>query len=167
MFELKRLSPGAIPGALALAERYRLLNEPSEAESICLDVLQIEPDNEQALVTMLLAQTDQFADGTASTKMAEAEQAARRIGDEFKRLYYSGLIRERRAKAQMRSAHASTNDSVREWLREAMSFYERAEAIRPTGHDEPLLRWNACARALNSLGAPAPDTQDYQPLLSE
>jgi len=167
MFELKRLSAGAIPGALALAERYRLLNEPSEAESICLDVLQIEPDNEQALVTMLLAQTDQFADGTASTKMAEAEQAARRIGDEFKRLYYSGLIRERRAKAQMRSAHASTNDSVREWLREAMSFYERAEAIRPTGHDEPLLRWNACARALNSLGAPAPDTQDYQPLLSE
>ena len=167
MFELKRLSVDAVPGALALAERYRLLNEPSEAESICLDVLQIDPDNEQALVTMLLAQTDQFADGIASTKMAEAEQAARRIGDEYKRLYYSGLIRERRAKAKMASAHGATNDSVREWLHEAMSFYERAEAIRPAGHDEPLLRWNACARTLNSLPAREPDTQDYQPLLSE
>ena len=167
MFELKRLSADALPRALALAERYRLLNEPSEAESICLDVLQIDPDNEQALVTMLLAQTDQFADGTASTKMAEAEQAARRIADEYKRLYYLGLIRERRAKAQMASAHGATNDSVREWLLEAMSFYERAEAIRPAGHDEPLLRWNACARALNSLPAREPDTQDYQPVISE
>ena len=167
MYELKRLSADAVPGALALAERYRLLNEPSEAESICLDVLQVDPHNEQALVTMLLAQTDQFADGTASTKMAEAEQAARRIGDEFKRLYYSGIIRERRAKEQLRSAHAATNDSVREWLREAMDFYERAETIRPPGHDEPLLRWNACARALMALPAPEPDTQDYQPVLSE
>src|SRR5688500_20274305 len=96
-FDLKPMSADAVPAAIAKAERYRLLNEPSEAESICLDVLQIDPHNEQALVTMLLAQTDQFADGTASTKMAEAEQAARRIGDEFKRLYYSGIIRERRS----------------------------------------------------------------------
>jgi hypothetical protein len=167
MVELKRLSPDAVDGAVALAERYRLLNEPSEAESICLDVLQVDPKNEQALVTMLLAQTDQFADGTASTKMAEAEQAARRIGDEYKRLYYSGLIRERRAKAQRATAHHATNDSVREWLYEAMSYYERAEAIRPSGHDEALLRWNACVRALNSLPAREPDTQDYQPLQSE
>jgi hypothetical protein len=166
MFELKQLSRDAVPRALALAERYRLLNEPSEAESICLDVLRVEPESEQALVTMLLAQTDQFADGTASTKMADAEQAARRIGDEYKRLYYSGLIRERRAKTQLRSTHADI-DSVREWFREAMSFYERAEAIRPAGHDEALLRWNACARALDSLPAQEPDTQDFQPVLSE
>ena len=167
MYELKRLSATAVPGALALAERYRLLNEPSEAESICLDVLQVDPDNEQALITMLLAQTDQFADGTASQKMAEAEQAARRIRDEFKRLYYSGLIRERRAKAQMRSARPAMDDSVGEWLREAMTFYERAEAIRPPGHDEPLLRWNACVRALMALPAPQPDTQEIQAVQSE
>ena len=60
MFDLKPLNPDAIPKALQKAERYRLLNEPEEAESICLDILAIEPDNQQALVMLLLAQTDQF-----------------------------------------------------------------------------------------------------------
>lgn len=167
MYELKRLSPGAVPGALALAERYRLLNEPSEAESICLDVLQIDPANQDAIVALLLALTDQFVDGTASKKMAEADQAARRISDEFKRLYYSGLIRERRAKAQLRSDRPAMDNSVREWLREAMSLYERAEAVRPTGHDEPLLRWNACARVLMTLPDVEPASHEFTGVQSE
>ncbi len=167
MFELKRLSPGAVPGALALAERYRLLNEPSEAESICLDVLQVDPTNQDAVVALLLALTDQFVDGTASKKMAEAEQAARRIADDFKRLYYSVLIRERRAKAHLRSERPAMDDSVREWLREAMSFYERAEAVRPAGHDEPLLRWNACARLLMTLPDVKPASHEFSGVQSE
>ena len=36
---LKPLHKDAIKGALAKAERYRLLNEPAEAESICLDAV--------------------------------------------------------------------------------------------------------------------------------
>ena len=167
MYELKRLSPGAVPGALALAERYRLLNEPSEAESICLDVLQVDPTNQDAIVALLLSLTDQFADGTAAKKMAEADHAARRIIDEFKRLYYSGLIRERRAKAQLRSERPAMDNSVREWLREAMSFYERAEAVRPAGHDEPLLRWNACARALMTLPDVEPASHEFTGVQSE
>ena len=43
MFELKPLSQKPLPAALAKAERYRLLNEPSEAESICQDILAVEP----------------------------------------------------------------------------------------------------------------------------
>jgi hypothetical protein len=58
MFELKRLSDEAIPAALEKALRYRLLNEPAEAESICHDVLRIDPENQQALVVLLLALTD-------------------------------------------------------------------------------------------------------------
>ena len=50
MFELKPLSHEGIPAALEKAMRYRLLNEPGEAESICHDVLRIDPDNQQALV---------------------------------------------------------------------------------------------------------------------
>src|SRR5213595_3538201 len=60
MFELRPITPDAIPRALDKAERYRLLNEPSDAESICLDILRIDPDNQKALVAMLLAVTDQF-----------------------------------------------------------------------------------------------------------
>ena len=63
MSELKQLSPQAIPAALEKAERYRLLNEPREAESICLDVLEADPDNQQALITLLLAVTDRFSKG--------------------------------------------------------------------------------------------------------
>ena len=60
MFELKPLSEKAVPRALERAERYRLLNEPAEAESICQDVLRIEPENQQALISLLPALTDQF-----------------------------------------------------------------------------------------------------------
>jgi len=42
MFDLKPLSKNAIPAALAKAERYRLLNEPMQAASICEDVLRVE-----------------------------------------------------------------------------------------------------------------------------
>ena len=55
MFELKTLSSEAVDRSIEKAERYRLLNEPEEAESICLDVLAIAPDNRHALVTLLLA----------------------------------------------------------------------------------------------------------------
>ena len=47
MFELKPLNKDAIPAALDKAMRYRLLNEPGAAESICLDVLRIDPENQQ------------------------------------------------------------------------------------------------------------------------
>jgi len=50
MAELKRLHKDAIPAALEKAERYRLLNEPGEAESICLDILAVDPDNQRALI---------------------------------------------------------------------------------------------------------------------
>ena len=66
MFELKRLSKEAIPAALDKALRYRLLDEPAEAESICRDVLSIDPDNQEALVLLLLALTDGFSKGQAS-----------------------------------------------------------------------------------------------------
>ncbi len=59
-FELKSISAESIPEALAKVERYRLLNEPSLAESICLDILAILPDHQQALISLLLARTDQF-----------------------------------------------------------------------------------------------------------
>ena len=48
MFDLKPLSKDAIESALAKAERHRFLNEPDEAESICLDVLEVDPDNQPA-----------------------------------------------------------------------------------------------------------------------
>jgi hypothetical protein len=146
-FELKTLSAEAVGRALAKAERYRLLNEPGEAESICLDALEIEPNNQEALTILLLALTDQFSDLAAST-FAEAWKIVARLSDEYERAYYTGIIYERRAKAQL--AHAAPGGGPRayEWLRDAMHWYEKAEAIRPAGNDDAILRWNACARLI-------------------
>ena len=145
-FELKTLSPEAVSRALARAERYRLLNEPGEAVSICLDALRVEPHNQAALTTMLLALTEQFDHDAAC--VAEAWEIVARLSDEYERTYYSGLVQERRAKAQLRHATPGCGPRAYEWLREAMNWYEKAEAIRPAANDDALLRWNACARLI-------------------
>ena len=146
-FELKALSPDAVPRALEKAERYRLLSEPGEAESICLDVLEVEPANQDAIVTMILALTDQF-DTEAAVAVGRARTAIDRLEDAYARAYYSGIVLERRAKAELRHGTRGAGPRAYEWLREAMDWYEKAEAIRPQGNDDPVLRWNACARLL-------------------
>ena len=60
MFELKPMSPENVEGALLKAERYRLLNEAWEADSICRDILAVDPGNVQAARLLLLATTDRF-----------------------------------------------------------------------------------------------------------
>jgi hypothetical protein len=147
MFELKRLSEEAIPAALERALRYRLLNEPAEAESICHDVLVIEPENQEALVMLLLAVTDRFDKGYA-VGVTQAQEVLSRLRDPYERAYYAGIICERRAKAQLRRGHPGSRHNAYEFLSEAMSWFEKAEAIRPPKNDDALLHWNTCARII-------------------
>jgi hypothetical protein len=147
MFERKPITKAGVPAALQKAERYRLINDPTSAESICLDVLEVDPSNEQALVTLLLAYTDQMPDGPAEATH-HARELLPRLRDEYKRAYYAGIICERRAKAHLRRGGPGVGEMAYGWLREAMSWYERAEAMRPQGNDESLLRWNACVRLI-------------------
>jgi hypothetical protein len=154
MSELKQLSTDAIPGALQKAERYRLLNEPAEAESICLDVLAAEPENQEALIILLLAVTDRFSKsyGVSDT---QAKEILRRITGQYEQAYYSGILAERRAKAQLARGTPGCAHQAYESLREAMHWFERAESVRPAGNDDAILRWNTCARmiAKNQLTA--------------
>jgi hypothetical protein len=166
-FTLKPMSADAVPAALAKAERYRLLNEPGEAESICLDVLQIDPHNEEALVMLLLALTDQFPHDASTRLVSRANELAATLGDEYDRAYYSGIVRERRAKAVLQRDRFGAVAVAVEWLRDAMAFYERAESIRPAHNDDSLLRWNACARLLMELPEPSPDLHEPEPLQLE
>ena len=165
MFELKAISHDAIPEALAKAERYRLLNEPGQAESICLDVLRVEPANQQALITLLLALTDQFDDVIDASKALEIVP---RIEGEYERAYYSGIICERRAKAHFKRARHGSGATTHALLADAMRWYERAEAHRPAGNDDALLRWNTCARFLMSHREVQPEPHvAAEPILSE
>jgi hypothetical protein len=147
MFELKPLSKDAVAGALAKAERYRLLNEAEEAESICLDVLAIEPDHQPAVTMLILAITDQFRD-EVSSNVARAQALLPRLEDEYSRAYFAGIIHERRAKAGLHQRGLEPRTGIYEWLNAAMQDFERAARVRPAGNDDAILRWNACARTL-------------------
>src|SRR6202167_3417800 len=145
MFELKPISSEAIPEALSKVERYRLLNEPWQAESICLDVLQIDPGNQHATTMLLLSLTDQFGKGVTPAK---AREVLPKIDSEYERLYYAGIISERWAESLLRQGAPGAGFAAYESLHGAMEQYERAAVIRPHGNDEALLRWNTCARIL-------------------
>jgi hypothetical protein len=165
-FELKTLSREAVPRTIAKAERYRLLNEPGEAESICRDALQADPGNQEALVMLLLALTEQFQDQMAA--VADAWTCVEQIRDEYDRAYYSGIVCERRAKAQLHHAAPRCGARAYEGLREAMTWYERAEAARPAGNDDAMLRWNACARLIMRDSRLVPASEERgEPLLLE
>src|SRR6266705_974582 len=101
MSELKLLNKDSIPAALEKAERYRLLNEPGEDESICLDILHVDPENQQAIVTLLLAMTDRFEKGYGVSDSQTKELLAR-LRSQYERAYYSGIVAERRAKMKLR-----------------------------------------------------------------
>ena len=166
MFELKTLSPEAVPRSLAKAERYRLMNEPGEAQSICLDVLDTDPDNQEAIATLILALTEQF--GADPTCVTEAFATVARLRDEYERAYYTGIIHERRAKALLTHHTPRGGSRAYEWLGHAMACYEGAEAIRPPNNDDARLRWNACARLIMRNRHLAPVSEEPQePLLSE
>jgi hypothetical protein len=141
------ISRESLGAALAKAERYRLINDPSSAESICLDILAVDPANQQALVTLVLAITDQFPHGP-SAGAQRARELLPRLEGEYKQAYYAGIVSERLAKAQLASKAFIHGDIAYHSLRDAMTWYEKAEALRPPGNDEAILRWNSCARLL-------------------
>jgi hypothetical protein len=165
MWDLKAISPDAIPEALSKAERYRLLHEAADAESICQDVLRIDPENQQALITLLLAITDQFDDHVPASR---ALDLIPRLQGEYERAYYEGVICERAAKSQLRQVRFGAGAMVYDGLLRAMSLYESAAKVRPAANDDALLRWNACARFLmaNPQLSPAEDPAP-EPILSE
>jgi len=164
MYELKTLSPAAVPGALAKAERYRLLREPWQAESICRDVLAIDPGNQPATVMLVLAMTDQFERGVHAQ---DALNLAAGLQDEYERAYYSGIVHERRAIALIRQSDYRASYVAYTLFLNAMDAYERAEAIRPPGNDEALLRWNTCVRFLQRNPHMRPMEEREQPVMSE
>src|SRR5436189_5327398 len=141
MSELKSLSQEAIPAALEKAERYRLLNEPCEAESICLDILKTDSKNQQAIITLVLALTDRFEKGYAVSDM-QTKELLSRMKSEYDRAYYTGIVAERRAKVKLRQNAPDCRFQAYDLFREAMSWFGKPEAIRPPGDDHALLRWN-------------------------
>jgi len=146
-YSIKRISTAGIAAAIAKAERYRSLNEPEEAESICRDILAIEPEHQFALRLLGLALTDQFTGG-GSDRYRESEEIFLGLEDPYERHYYSGITHERRAKAQLKSGQPAC--SLLALFDQALRSFAEAEKIRPQGNDDAILRWNRCVRLLQN-----------------
>jgi len=160
-FELKSISEQSIPEALSKVERYRLLNEPSLAVSICLDILAIVPDHQQALISLLLARTDQFH-SHLDTKAAQ--EVIAQIKGDYERAYYEGIIWERLGSARIRQGGPGAGASAYHALREAMDHYEKAMIFAMPRNDDAILRWNTCARVImqDPHIRPAPEKEPSQ-----
>jgi hypothetical protein len=159
IYELKKLSKDGIAAAMEKAERYRLLNEPQEAESICLDVLAVDPQHAHARITLILALSDLL--GTELARFDQAMEAVAQLHG-FERAYYEGILCERRGKAHHRSGGPFAGNIAYDWFRRAMDCYEAASASpsRPAGNEDAVLRWNTCARLLMRHAELAPRVED-------
>jgi hypothetical protein len=166
MFTLKPISRDGVDGALAKAERYRLLNEPNEAESICRDILEVDPANRQAHVSLILALTDQIQQDASA--FSGAVSAISGLETAYDTAYYSGIAWERRAKAIHGAGAQGSGRYVYDWLVKALHLFEEAERLRPSGNDDAILRWNACVRFLDRHKELRPETEEIpEPILSE
>jgi len=146
-YKLKSISYAGIAEALAKVELYRYLNEPEESESICRDILAIEPKQQLALRLLGLSITDQFTGGGAD-RYRDAEEVFLRLTDTYERFYYSGILYERRAKAQLCAGQSP--HTLLPLFERALQCFGEAEKIRPAGNDDSILRWNRCVRLLQS-----------------
>lgn len=147
-YKLKSISKAGIAEAMSKAERYRYLNDPEETESICRDILALDPSNQQALRLLGLALTDQFL-GFGMDRYREAKEAFERLSDPYERAYHIGLLFERRAKAQIQAGQPP--HTLLPLVEQALAYYAEAEAIRPPENDDAVLRWNRCVRLLEML----------------
>jgi hypothetical protein len=140
------ISRSAIPRALEKAERYRLLNEPAQAESICRDVLAVEPDHQGALTVLVLALADEL-DVRAGEGVREADAVVGQLREPYARAYYGGIVRERWARALVKSG--DVGGQALGWLHDAMRLYEEAQSLtHEQDNDEAILRFNACVRLI-------------------
>jgi len=155
--KLKTISKEGIPEAFSKVALYRSLNEPEEAESICHDILAIDPENQLARRLLGLAITDQFT-GDASDRYKETEDLFEGLTDPYEHQYYIGLFYERRAKAQMRAGRPP--QVLIALFKEAMQHFEEAEKLRPRENDDSVLRWNRCVRLLAKLPEAEVESQE-------
>jgi tetratricopeptide (TPR) repeat protein len=142
---LKSLAGHDLASALEKANVYRALNQPEEAESICEDILAVDPKNQGAIRTRGLAITDRFEQSVGL--FDEAMAVIGKLADDYERTYHQGIVWERLGKA-----HLSRGEGLGALtsLEHALEHYEKAEEIGPKNAADPVLRWNRCVRLMQS-----------------
>jgi tetratricopeptide (TPR) repeat protein len=144
--ELKPLRARNLSEAVALAKHYRALNQPEDAESICRDILDVAPDNEEAWRLLGLALTDQFPTAWL-TLFDEACAAFAKLRSNYERVYYTAIAWERYAKAQLVAGRV--NNAIHAF-EEALRRFDEADRLGSPDDPAPVLHYNRCLRALTT-----------------
>ena len=165
MRQLKKISEISVPSALEKAQRYRLLNEPSEAESICHDILEVDPKNNDAKVMLILSLSDQLGDRMSA--FTEAQVIVDTLTDDYDRSYFMGLLCERRARAHFRQSSMGCEHVAYDWFQDALKFFDEAAKRRPKGNDDSYFRWNAVVRTLEQHPSLQPHQENPEPQVLE
>lgn len=161
-FELKQLSSEGISRSLERVERYRLMNQPSTAESICHDILAVDGQNQQAIRGLILALTDQF-DQHHGPDIQQALELVPSLSEEYDRAYFSGLIFERQARARFSREYPGAPFDAYDLLVEAMEWFGKADGLRIAGNEDARLHWNTCVRVISSNNLRPRPTDDTEP----
>ena len=136
-----------------------------QAESICRDILRVDPEHREALINLILSLTDQFGE-RLSAAFAEAKKTVLRLSDEYDRCYYRGIISERRANAHHRTRGPGSGTVAYDWYRQAMEHYEKAAELAAADSAEAILRWNTCVRMLRRHSDLKPPHEEaFHPML--
>jgi tetratricopeptide (TPR) repeat protein len=145
-YKLKRLAEQNIEHAWQKADKYRLLNQPEEADSICRDILDVAPTHQGALRTLGLALTDRYPHHWIALHR-EALEVFGKLESEYERVYYTAIAWERCGKAQLEQGNGRSAYSA---FLHALKLYDQAETLVHGGEPDPVLRWNRCVRELTT-----------------
>jgi tetratricopeptide (TPR) repeat protein len=145
-WELKRLGARNLQSAVNLAKHYRDLNQPEEAESICRDVLDVAPENEEALRTLGLALTDRFPTAWMSL-FDEACATFAKLPRAYERMYFTAIAWERYAMAQLAAGRAH---NALHAFEEALKGFEKADSLGSPDDPAAILHYNRCVRVLTT-----------------
>lgn len=157
--KLHTIHPDAIESALEKAKQYRSLLEPEIAESICLDILHIDENNQCALVIYILALTDQFHHTEKQSQIRAIQKAIEKLDSEYQRHYYTGLLNERRARSLI--SQPMSHSFAYDYFMEALESYQQAGKTSPEHNDDAILRWNSCIRTIQQQKLqPRRDSED-------
>lgn len=138
----------AVKKALKKAKQYRSLLEPEIAESICLDILNIDPENQDVLIVYILALLDQISRTENQTHIKTIERTIDNLTSQYQRYYYLGLLSERRARHLL--TQAMSRSFSYDYFIEALTSYQQAIELCPQKNDEAILRWNSCIRTVET-----------------
>ena len=156
--DFKNLESADLDAALAAAQASWAELRAEETESICLDILELDPNHRSTLDLLLRCRIELLKKGLPQS-VARAQELIPQLDSDFDQAFYSGMIREAQARYLLEKRGRATSGVAYSWFRHAMDDFAAASNL-DAGRVEPKLHWNACLRTLENNPQCVPPPED-------